>query len=359
MFNENILNFYLHIGTEKTGSSFIQSLIYYNRQILLSHNIFAPKDKFEDIQIPKGQVSGGNGFEFYNLLKDKKLKRAYNYLYLQKKKAKSIDCKAILISNENLFRVLAENFDFLMSSFEKLGFKLKLCLFLRDPLDHIISMYKHRNKHGKHQNFKQWLYHDYSTIKDLEIFRNKLKHSHLNYDKMVFLYEKPISLKILFFENFIGIKTHNFIKINKSVNKSLTLSEIFFLKTLYKPNFNLRYKLSLSLQNLEQNSKANDTSVLLQQHNKIIWEYLIKHRSLIKNVYEYFDCQIDLNNQYKIKNDIPKGLVSADKIYYTFTDKQLSTIFKTLKDEVRFVNILSIKSTSINIILSKIKRGLF
>lgn len=324
---------YLHIGTEKTGSSFIQSIIYYNRQVLQDGHIFAPKDNFEDIQIPKGQVSGGNGFKFYKLLKDMKFREASNYLNAQKKRAESLHCRSILLSNENLFRVFSENSVEVMSILKDLNFKIKLCLFLRDPLDHITSMYKHRNKHGKHSNFKDWLYQDYSTIKNLKTLIEKLESHKEIYEIQTFLYEKSKSIKNIFFEDFLGLNAKNLFVKHKKVNKSLTFSEILLLTNLFDKTSNLRYKLSLNLQNLDQKLKANDPTSLEDYHKFIILKY-IKNNSLeIRNTYQRFNINLKLKQNIQF-NKINKVLIEPKHLYGSYSQTQLEALAESISSEI-------------------------
>ena len=54
------MNLYLHIGTEKTGSSHLQSLSAINRDLLKKSGIWFPEAEKRDNMLLSGDISAGN-----------------------------------------------------------------------------------------------------------------------------------------------------------------------------------------------------------------------------------------------------------------------------------------------------------
>ncbi|MDZ7755183.1 hypothetical protein [Rhodohalobacter sp.] len=62
------MKIYLHIGTEKTGSSHLQSIAGINRERLTNEGIWFPKAEKLEQQLLKGEISAGNAQDITDAL---------------------------------------------------------------------------------------------------------------------------------------------------------------------------------------------------------------------------------------------------------------------------------------------------
>jgi hypothetical protein len=333
------MKLYLHIGTEKTGSSFLQSLIYFNKEFLQrNHYIFIPKDYIQDKKMSKGVISGGNGVELYNLLESKNNNKIFDYLTDIKTKALECQCESILISNENLFRVIGRHFITFFSFCDNLKINVEMCLFLREPLSHIISMYKHRNKNGKYSNFNFWI-KNYTTIFDLEVFNKEIIQNSKLDNLKVFMYEKETSIEKSFFQDFLGIEIENLVVEHKNVNTSLTFSEISVLQNVYQKDILFAEKLSLSFRSIISSKKAQDSEGLVSYHEDIAIDYVINNFNRISKLYCFFGKNILSKDELaEMKYLLEKNAKKINDSSCTLSIKQIEAIMYCQKNENNFIN---------------------
>lgn len=128
--------FYLHIGHDKTGSSFIQSALALNEDTLKASGIHYPSvGNFSKAR--KGYISNGNWAAFDD-------------------PAAAVEsappqCRATLFSSEGIFTRLGtpKHFRTFVDTLDQLAIeKVNVLLFIRDPIDHISSEYQQRIKRG-------------------------------------------------------------------------------------------------------------------------------------------------------------------------------------------------------------------
>ena len=154
------MNLYIHVGIHKTGSSYLQTLFARNRDLLAEHSIYYSKSE-RDKEMLKGRISPGNALKLNKLLRDSKYEEVKKYLQRLVLQAEKINCKSVLLSNEGLFHIFAKEGTVLnfIEIYKTSRFKnIHGLVYFRDPLDHILSLYKNRAKSGKHLDFKIWLY---------------------------------------------------------------------------------------------------------------------------------------------------------------------------------------------------------
>lgn len=304
---------YLHIGTEKTGSSFLQTLIYYNREYLSKvNNMYVPENLEQDRRMEKGIISGGNGFGLFKILESCSIKELHYFLKEIKTKALKNNCNKILLSNENLFRVLGKRQIDFFQILKELKIEIKLCLYVRNPIDHILSMYKHRNKFGKYNSINDWLI-NYTTLQDLDHFLEVVESKNLKKKLIVFSYDSPKPLEKSFFDDFLNVNSSNLKKKFKQVNSSLTLSEIGVLKCFYVQNKFLSEQISQELEKLDKNLKAKDNGLIKDFHEYNATIYVLENFDYINNIYNKINLEIFSNSELseKLKNQ-------KDKFSYNF-----------------------------------------
>jgi len=118
----------LHVGQDKTGSSFIQSTLANSIEVLKQANICYPINK-KVMQASKGKISSGNAGLLLNLADVDKLNSNDKYLF----------------SSEKLFRTLFDDahMNAIQNLKESLGItKIKVLLYIREPLEHFSSAYQ-------------------------------------------------------------------------------------------------------------------------------------------------------------------------------------------------------------------------
>lgn len=232
------VSLYLHIGTEKTGSSYLQTLLARNRHQLQNNGIHFPALGKRDQDMLAGKISPGNGKALYQLLSSHDDKGVRRHLSELKESAVEANCKVLLLSNELLLLPLSKPGRF--SSFEKLtreiGFaELRVLLFLRDPVDQALSLYKHRAKRGNVPNIGEWVKSGYSLDQSLQNFIANIGKSQ---DAVCTLrkYRKDTDYIVkVFFQDWLATAEPEHFP-QQDINPSLSLSELFFIKALRDQN---------------------------------------------------------------------------------------------------------------------------
>jgi len=226
---------YLHIGTEKTGSSHLQSLAAVNRSTLEQHGTYFPRGGRKEQQMLNGQVSSGNAQNLTNAINARNWEKVKSILQEHVAKAKERKCKIVLLSNELM--VLALNSTTVWEQFDAVivsaGFThTRFLLILRNPVEQALSLYKHRAKGGTAADIEHWVPKHYYYGNGLLIFLKAAMQ--LQADLVCRKYQsKDGCLEEVFFKNWLGlnIQLKGF---DKPVNPSLSFSELLLLKDIYK-----------------------------------------------------------------------------------------------------------------------------
>jgi hypothetical protein len=145
-------NLILHVGHQKTGTSFIQSILAYNTEYLNNYFYYPPHHSFSGASM--GHISSGNG----SLLLSKDL-NINNY-------------EKILFSGEQLFERIRGEFNSELKNICKNN-SVKVILYSRNVIDYFFSSWGQAIKRGGHTNdFQSYLLnainsrHVYSKIID-------------------------------------------------------------------------------------------------------------------------------------------------------------------------------------------------
>lgn len=282
------MKLFLHIGTEKTGSSFLQTVLANNRPLLERNSIFFPKAGNREKGMKSGLISPGNGMALLTAIQNDDLDAIVSLFKNYKTKANVKGCENILLSNENLITVLHDS--------NKLNLLKKCCvmaklelapslLIIRNPTEQVISLYKHRAKDGSQENFKEWLVKDYKLPTYLKGIMSQVNNKNLKIEAFQYRKDSEYLIKV-FFKNWLDIDDMpNWIE--SEVNPSLTFSELTFLshlrklKPAYVPFF---YKKFLTIPNKNKSEDKVIKESLVIFLNQYLFQYDDVWRSVKKTL---------------------------------------------------------------------------
>lgn len=291
------MNLYLHIGHNKTGSSFLQTIFAQNRDLLKSNGYFFPIDKKFEKKMLEGIITPGNGFDLNKGMLENDIKKVKRLLKEYIRSAKQEMCNKILISNERLFVTFSHenNLKTFINICDDLAIKnIYTLTFLREPVAHLISMYKHRSKTGKNIDFENWLQQDYETV---HVYKNFLKlYNKYPIDWTLRKYKKDSSILLkVTFKDWLNIKQEPKL-FTRPVNPSLKLSEILLLQNIYKESPYLVDVLNKYLLQLPLSEKARDKE--LEQYYKF---KAVNFLNNFKSIYDEFNLLLPIDEKLKLE----------------------------------------------------------
>ena len=345
-----MMKLYLHFGYHKTASSFLQTLFSKNRNFLISKGIFYPESGF-DKQMTTGKISPGNGLELTLALRNRDIKTVKNLFNKWVRQCRSKKCNKLLISNEGLFHNFNEPsvFEILEKIVKNYGItEIYGLLYFRDPFDHALSLYKHRNKNGNIKDFKEWIENDYETF---EVIKKFLLHYNRYSIKWTFHKYKSDSefMAKSAFSEWLCVETPVIPK-NEKVNVSMTLSEILLLKECQRiiPNEYLLF-ISKTLLELPRDKKAKD-DLLIKRFQILSINFFKKYENTIN----------DIN---KLLPEDEKLVIDKEKALYKEKNKEI--LYLSI-DQIRIlIKIIAdfkyklISKEKIKFVLKKIKKFVY
>lgn len=213
---------YLHIGHDKTGSSFIQSTLALNDEALKANGIHYPSvGNFSKAR--QGFISNGNWAAFDDPAASIK--------------AAPPQCHATLFSSEGIFARLAtpQHFVTFTGMLDRLAIeKVNVLLFIRDPIDHISSEYQQKIKRGgEHLPSIDDYSHTYKmptrVRKLLALFEEKPV-----FDVTIRNYSRVRDGILPIFSEWLGLPADalNASRLDQVVNRSLTQDELYIQRRL-------------------------------------------------------------------------------------------------------------------------------
>lgn len=228
------MNFLFHIGTEKTGSSYLQTLCALGREEISQSGIwFARGSAYDERCMAAGQISAGNGRELAQRIRLQCWDLVKGQLNTAVEEAQRRGCDTVLFSSEWLLSVFAERalLEPFIALVQELGAeKIRFLLVLRDPVDQFLSLYKHRAKRGTAGSVAEWAQAGYRLPQELAVFREAL-HG-FDAELAVRKYGRgPGALDERFFRQWLDIEPPD-AAVPATVNPSLTLSELELLRLL-------------------------------------------------------------------------------------------------------------------------------
>jgi hypothetical protein len=257
------MKLFLHIGTERTGSSHLQSLSAINRSVLQRNGIWFPSGAKKDILMMKGEISPGNAQNLTDALNTNNFTACKSFIAQRVKEAKEKNCHTLLLSNELLILSLAE--DNRLSKFISMLTKMdisniKFLLFLRDPVEHALSLYKHRAKYGNALDIEEWPKKHYVYGNALASFLNQAGSEKISLMARKFTKEKSAIEKTLFKE---CLNIHeDLIPPPKLVNPSLNLSELILIKKLNRHQSYFANFLSAKFSTISRKDKRENSNIV-------------------------------------------------------------------------------------------------
>lgn len=224
----------IHVGTEKTGSSHIQTLCVTGRAQLQSNQIWFPEGipKHEK-RMRAGLVSAGNGFRLAELMRQGKDADVEAELARHVQAARGAECKVVFLTSELLLPYCAGPLTWrrLLESCAKVGFEsVSILVVLRDPVDQLISLYKHRARSGTAGQIAEWVTDGYHLPQDLAVLREELASSGAELIARGYT-RRPGGLESIFFNDLLGIHPPTQ-SIDGEINPSLSLSELELLRLM-------------------------------------------------------------------------------------------------------------------------------
>jgi len=346
------LKLYLHIGTEKTGSSYVQSLLALNREQLLQHNIHYPRAGKREKAMISGRISPGNGNTLFKLLQLNNDNLLKQHLKQFIDEAKFKGCDSIFLSNENLIEVLSikEIIKRLLIQCKDLGITpIKYLLIIRNPVEQVMSLYNHRSKFGTVPKMEDWISNGYQLADVLKNFIDVVRQFDLNciyrkYDN------KPDYISSVVFNDWLRVGDPS-VTLNMSVNPSLSFSELLFIKKLNTNQKNLVVDFYERMIAIPSEEKANELKIENRYR-------IISARQLSKYKETWLECNIHLPENEKI--DLPDSLnISYDEVdekeIICFSDIQAEEIAKFIAESMKLKTTIRIMVRKIRVRLSRIK----
>ncbi|MGJ3236244.1 hypothetical protein [Marivirga sp.] len=329
---------FFHFGMHKTGSSYIQTLLANAKSELKQERVFLPEDHRAKL-ILNGVPTAGNGLKLSRLIKLGKLEEAFALVSHDQELAEVENCDSLLYSSESFFHLFqyhAANW----LSFEQLligkDIELKGLLFFRDPVEHIISTFRHRFK-DNYIDFERWLANDYETHKIIKNFLEVKPTLETDFGYRNYSANKRHLSKCVF-EEWLGYNWSPFIK-NETVNKSLNISDIYLGHLLRPILFPNEYKSFLvKLLALDDNLKPNEESYIENLINKTS-DYLLKYRNLFEEINKLLPVNEALQWQYINKQDVEiQQTISFSNAQLEIYSKYLQNVQKSsLKRSLKII----------------------
>ena len=317
------MKIFFHIGYHKTGSSFLQMMFSLNREYLSKNNFYYPLS-VTDADSKSGKISPGNGLELALALRKNEndfssaLKIIENWI----REAERNKCDNLIISSEGLFHSFSQIK--YRSFFEKINAEFdldgeKILLFLRDPLDHIFSLYKHRGKRGTIPDFKNWVENEYETLQlTKQFFEGMMLDPKISFSFRKYKNDSQF-LSDAVFRDWLKISTPDIPKKDR-VNDSLSLSEIMVLENVFSC---LGQEKTVKIQKrLLKNSKFKPKDENLKNHYALqLGPFLEKHQPLIEKI------NINMPEDERLVVEII-NLPQDDFKFVVLTEEQLKIIIE-------------------------------
>lgn len=230
------MKLFLHAGTEKTGSSHIQTLCVNGRKHLEQEGIWFPEGiPRHEKRMRAGLVSAGNAFVMAERVRVNDDAGALAELVRHRKTAQSRNCRAVFLTSELLLPYCA-NDDAWLGLFEncrRAGFdSVSTLVVLRDPVEQLISLYKHRAKSGKAGRLDEWIAEGYHLPETLAHLRGQAGVAGRELIARGYTRE-PGGLERILFDNWLGVSEPPHVHENE-VNPSLSLSELELIRQLHR-----------------------------------------------------------------------------------------------------------------------------
>lgn len=319
----------LHIGTEKTGSSFLQTNFAANRELLKQNDIHYPTAGKREKDMLEGRISPGNAQALTDFLNKSAFDKAIAYLEKLKKEAEDHGCSKLLLSNELLVNALGNKESikrFLVILKEVEIGNVSMLLFIRDPVDQALSLFRHRAKSGNVPEIENWVQDKYHLPGVINQFLEGIKAERVHCFFRKYKKESDYLLKASFLE-WLNIEPPK-IPENQTINPSLSLSELFWLKRLTNGDYVLPGEFYNRMLNIPQDQKADDHR-MKDYYRQILNKYLIHYQEVWEKINYCLDASEQLALPEKVEN--ASGQIPIEKIL-DFSEVQADAITALMRD---------------------------
>tara|TARA_B110000211_G_C14089961_1_gene558492 strand:- start:2656 stop:3708 length:1053 start_codon:yes stop_codon:yes gene_type:complete len=347
------MKLYLHIGTEKTGSSHLQSMCAINRNLLQQNGVCFPLEGKDSKSLIKGEISAGNAQSLTNSINANNFTECESFVAQCINQARVESCHSIFLSNELLLLALSKDnkLQQFISILNKLGvFEVEFLLILRDPIDQALSLYKHRAKSGSVLDIEEWPKKHYLYGKALVSFLEHEQLEKINLTVRKFSMVKG-ALEIMLFREWLNIK-EDLISPPKVVNPSLSLSELILLKKVRKHQPFLVNILYRKLIKVPKKNKYENGSIE-QYHKEILSNEMAKY----KGTWEICNQYLSTNEKIVIPKEDNKQILTNDK-NSSFSDEQMEVIACIISESLTLKVRLSIKKLKFKMLVLNILKAL-
>jgi hypothetical protein len=179
---------HLHIGTEKTGTTTLQSMANKNRQTLAAHGVLYPeapgKQNHAGLAIYALKSGGRPGLRHTARLQDDEDVAAYRQSVMTRLRQEVIDsgCPHVLLSNEHLSSRLRNEAAVrrLVDGLRETSDKIRVLIYLRPQYELVVSSYSTSVKSGR--------------ATPIRLERGPAEH-YYNYDRMLGLWESVVGIE--------------------------------------------------------------------------------------------------------------------------------------------------------------------
>jgi hypothetical protein len=347
------LRLFLHIGVEKTGSSFVQTSLARNRDVLFKNAICFPLAGHREKDMLSGRISPGNAQKLSRAVKKQDYKRIRIELLEAYNTGMQQNADILLLSNENLIEALSEktNVKLFKKALSEIELDLaSILIILRDPVDQALSLFKHRAKSGRVIQLSQWLKESYKYPNILKGFYESA--SAFDCEIVTRKYQKDgHQLLKIFYQDWLKIMPPQIREANH-VNPSLTLSELALLGELaiYNDQIAIAYYKKMIEIDLKEKSKDE---YLKEWAEQITAAELIQYEGVWKTCNEYLPQaeKLIIPEFYKESGGVPET--------YSFSREQLKNLAAFTSAQAKVGTIFDHILKRIRYRLGKIKGKLF
>lgn len=321
----------IHLGPEKTGTSFLQCLSVANRNLLESRGIHFPAGTPHDERtMRKGRISAGNGRTLSRMVDAGQWQPIEDWFNHAIEECLKAGCNDLLISSEQLLAPLARPGtleQFLTSWRLAGGVEVSLLLVLREPVSQLLSLYKHRAKGGSVGRIEEWVEDGYCLPKHLRELRQQVKATNVGLYVRAYSRE-PGGLERVFFRDWLGLED-NIHSVAAEVNPSLSLSELEVVRLLHALRPDLVPFLFDKLAALPRGKKVQGR--LLEEHGRAVAENAVWHH---RQEWQHWNELLPESERLSVP-DGPRQVPEYPR-EVGFTGEQLESLAGFLAEAARF-----------------------
>jgi hypothetical protein len=224
----------IHVGSEKTGSSHLQAILANSRVGLSTHGVSFPKGSAHDERcMRQGAISAGNARLLAWALREGDDSAARKEVEKLDAFSRGEGAQRVVVTSELLLAALAfpHALERLLVFLQEKGASaVSFLLVLRDPLDQCLSLYKHRAKYGSAGDIESWVVDGYSLPQDLVNFRAEMDGRQCRL--VVRKYRRGAGLlEKMFFGDWLGVPPPGSDRA-AVVNPSLSLTELIIIRQM-------------------------------------------------------------------------------------------------------------------------------